>query len=477
MLRVLLVALAALLSLCSALYSPRDRGPLFNGSIAVRSLDVESYEAMLQDAESVWIVDYYSSWCAHCRMFAPEWEKVGEVYAQSKVVQVGAVDCNQHKDVCQREEVHAYPTVKAHHVPLNSNEKVNMEVRGRKKVKPVVKWVEELLVEHGIESGVDISTITEDNKLRRNDVQDKETLRDDTSIHMKYKRLRDAGKSAMLALENSLFIGMPVLEGERYDAALMWVNALVATFPMEGNRLAMVKLVNEMKTQKSWSLAEWNALLEKWRPVARETSFPSDLFDFRGDEDFNWEVCKTYTCGLWSLFHSMTTRNAKTEGWKPSNTVAAIRLYMKYFFGCEECRQHFMEANPETIVEELAASDANGPHAVVMWAWKMHNSVNTRLHIDQWPSISVCSSCYIDIGGPVSIGMSLIHEDGMVAYLTSVYGHEDKAIFDEVIMTATYPFPEAGFSVITSVTLFFALVAVVLKTQRHRFTKENGHKA
>ncbi|KAG6618579.1 protein disulfide-isomerase domain [Phytophthora cinnamomi] len=480
---MLLLLIIALLPLAAALSPPHNRGPLFNGSLVVRSLDVEGYESMLNDSDSVWIVDYYSSWCAHCRMFAPEWEKVGELYAQSKTVQVGAVDCNRHKEICTREEVHAYPSVKAHHVPLGSNEKVNMEARGRKTVKSVATWVEDVLNEHRIKSGMDVSTIAEGNKLRRNDGEDAETdaaqaFKDDTSTQVKYNRLLDAGKAVMLALESSFFIGMPVLEGKRYDAALNWVNALGLTFPVEGNRAAMAKLADFMKRQESWTLAEWTELLSKWRLTARETSFPTDLFDPRGDDDSGWAVCKTYTCGLWTLFHSMTTRDIKAEdGWKPSETMAAIRLYMKYFFGCEDCRQHFMEANPESLVEELAASDTNGPHAVVMWAWKMHNSVNKRLHRDQWPLVSDCSSCYIDIGGPVSIGMSLINEDGMVAYITSVYGHEDKFLFNEIIMAATYPFPAQNFNAITTAALVLALVVMVLKTQRHRFSKDSGHMA
>jgi thiol oxidase len=490
MMRMLLLAactvLAALPSPALGISPPRDRGPLFNGSLSVRSLDVEGYEAMLNDSDSVWLVDYYSSWCAHCRMFAPEWEKVGDFYAQSSVVKVGAVNCNQFKGVCSREEVHAYPAVKAHHVPLGTGEKVIMEARARKKAKSVAMWVEQVLEEQGIESDVDVSTLTDEkeNKLRRNEDAPAEAeaseLSDDTSAHMKYKRLRDAGKSAMLSLENSLFMGTPVLEGERYEAALKWVTALAASFPIEGNRDAIYKLLNAVKQQKSWSLTEWGELIEKWRPIARETSFPSDLFALRGDEDSQWEVCRTYTCGIWTLFHSLSTRNINdNSAWRPSETMAAIRLYMKHFFGCEDCRQHFLEANPESLAQELAASDTNGPHAVIMWAWKMHNSVNKRLKRDQWPSISECAGCYIDIGGPVSIGMSLIHEDGMVAHLTSVYGHEDNALFNEIVTTAVYLFPAQGFSAITGAVLFFALVGVALKTQRHRFStsKENGHLA
>ncbi|RLN59908.1 hypothetical protein BBJ29_001892 [Phytophthora kernoviae] len=85
-------------------------------------------------------------------MFAPEWEKVGGLYASSSVVQIGAVNCNQYKDVCVREGIHAYPAVKAHHVPLGEKSIVEIGIKGQKKVKSVVKWVEELLEQHNIES-------------------------------------------------------------------------------------------------------------------------------------------------------------------------------------------------------------------------------------------------------------------------------------------------------------------------------------
>ncbi|RLN68177.1 hypothetical protein BBP00_00001144 [Phytophthora kernoviae] len=226
-------------------------------------------------------------------MFAPEWEKVGGLYASSSVVQIGAVNCNQYKDVCVREGIHAYPAVKAHHVPLGEKSIVEIGIKGQKKVKSVVKWVEELLEQHNIESGADISTLVEENKLRRNEPDEAaaaatgetEGLDGDNYVDMKLKRLRDAGKATMLTLENSLFMGTPVLEGERYDAALMWVNALAKTLPMEGNRLAFVALANDMKQQTRWEPDEWSELLKKWRATAKKLSFPSDLFDANGDEE------------------------------------------------------------------------------------------------------------------------------------------------------------------------------------------------
>ncbi|RLN89004.1 hypothetical protein BBJ28_00004126 [Nothophytophthora sp. Chile5] len=456
-------------SMAEAISPPRDRGPLFNASLVVRSLDEESYGVMLNDSNTVWLVDYYSSWCAHCRMFAPEWEKVGTLYADADLVQVGAVDCNQHKSVCNRERIRAYPAVKVHHVPFDAKESVQVESRGRKNAKVVVTWVETLLGEHGIDSGVNVEDLVGNTQQLRSDAvaTEAESSTRDQSVELKFQRLRDAGRAAVLSLENSFYLGTTVLEGDRYDAALMWVDALAASFPLEGNRAALTTLSDAMRQQKRWDQADWSELLQKWRPIAKRMSFPTNLFEANGDEDDGWAFCSTYTCGLWTLFHSITVSDSSSafsrEPWKPSEIMAAIRLYVKHFFGCEECREHFMKANPEGVVEMLAASDAKGSHAVIMWIWKMHNAVNKVLKKGQWPSKRECPLCYIDIGGMVSLDASLLQEDEIVAFVSSVYKHESKEIYEQSGVTSVL-----GSNSLTAILLLLALVTVAFKTQRHR---------
>jgi protein disulfide-isomerase A6 len=56
-------------------------------------------------------VEFYAPWCGHCQQLAPKWKQVA---AKLKgVVNVGAVDCDAHKALCQRHGVKGYPTIKA----------------------------------------------------------------------------------------------------------------------------------------------------------------------------------------------------------------------------------------------------------------------------------------------------------------------------------------------------------------------------
>ncbi|RLN88421.1 hypothetical protein BBJ28_00019872 [Nothophytophthora sp. Chile5] len=413
-----------------------DTSPLFTKSFQVHSLRSDSYESMLNDTGTVWLVDYYAPWCPHCRHFAPEWEKVASFYAGTDRVQVGAVDCTKNNDICSRENIYGYPGVKIHHVPAGAEKAIKM-AKGAKNTKIVIAWTERVLEEHGMTSGVSADDINAQIKQLRSEhvagaaSKGSEPSYNDQSMELKYKRLHDAGVAVVSTFENGFFLGTTVLQGERYDMALMWVEALAASFPMEGNRAALATLAGAMRENKRWDQTDWNVLIKKWKTISKKTSFPTNLFE--SSEDEGWAVCKTYTCGLWTLFHSITvsesSTSSATESWKASKIMAAIRLYVKYFFGCEECREHFLASNPETLIEELATKDAEGSHAVALWIWKMHNTVNKVVSKEQWPSKRACPVCYVEDGEPLSLDSTRLHEDEIVAYVTSAYGHDNDEIF------------------------------------------------
>jgi thiol oxidase len=219
-----------------------------------------------------------------------------------------------------------------------------------------------------------------------------------------------------------------VLEGARYDAAVSWVEALAKSFPMEGNRQALALLEGEIKKQSRWEQTEWTAMLTQWQQNATETSFPTTLFE--SSEKKNWAYCTTYTCGVWTLFHTLSVSEVQAEtALKPSEIMAAIRLFVKYFFSCEECQKHFMMANPESLLDRLAESDAEGPRAVAIWIWKMHNKVNKVLKYSQWPTLESCPKCYVSDGKPLDLNPARLHEADILAYLTGVFGHKDTDLF------------------------------------------------
>lgn len=63
----------------------------------------------------------------------------------------------------------------------------------------------------------------------------------------------------------------------------------------------------------------------------------------------SWEHCKGtapgyrgYTCGLWTTFHAITV-NAFMQGLQsPINLLYSIRGWVVNFFGCLDCREHFL---------------------------------------------------------------------------------------------------------------------------------------
>merc|ERR1712137_947766 len=58
-------------------------------------------------ASGVWFIKFYAPWCGHCKRLAPTWDSLAEVANFN----VGKVDCTENGALCQRFEVHGYPTL------------------------------------------------------------------------------------------------------------------------------------------------------------------------------------------------------------------------------------------------------------------------------------------------------------------------------------------------------------------------------
>ncbi|KAL0587064.1 hypothetical protein ABG067_003404 [Albugo candida] len=82
------------------LFSPKD---------PIKHLDKKSFRNLLK-SKGLWIVKFYAPWCGHCKQLAPEWVKAAK--ALDGVVNVAAVDCDQHKDLAAQYGVQGFPTIK-----------------------------------------------------------------------------------------------------------------------------------------------------------------------------------------------------------------------------------------------------------------------------------------------------------------------------------------------------------------------------
>ncbi|GMF33380.1 unnamed protein product [Phytophthora lilii] len=94
-------AAAGLLAGAQAMYSSEDN---------VKVLDPESFRERVQQDAGVWLVEFYAPWCGHCKQLAPEYKKAAK--ALEGVVNVAAIDCQEHEEFVQEFAVRGFPTIK-----------------------------------------------------------------------------------------------------------------------------------------------------------------------------------------------------------------------------------------------------------------------------------------------------------------------------------------------------------------------------
>lgn len=187
------------------------------------------------------------------------------------------------------------------------------------------------------------------------------------------------------------------IDGERLLAFQRFLNVLVRYFPFNENGMKFLKEVrqyvlnaeNEINTE---ALAAQIKKLEQNRfPV-----FSSN----------RWVGCSSakdglrrYPCGLWTLFHYLTVQAAESEiSMDPLEILQAMHGYIKYFFGCSDCSNHFQQMAARNKIWNVTSKDD-----AVLWLWASHNEVNKRLSGDatedsdhpkiQFPSVDMCPEC------------------------------------------------------------------------------------
>ncbi|KAI6170994.1 Sulfhydryl oxidase [Aphelenchoides bicaudatus] len=172
----------------------------------------------------------------------------------------------------------------------------------------------------------------------------------------------------------------------------------------ENARAMFVQMRRELDTKpQTVSSKEWKTTFE-----AMERQF-NNPFPVEAD----WQHCKGsgpeyrgYTCGLWTTFHTITiqayTNMLKNKKPSPMQPLKAIQGWVNSFFGCQDCRMHFMEMTTQKF--PMTAQRVRQPHDTFMYLWRAHNIVNNRLHKDitedpqflkyQFPPLFLCPTCH-----------------------------------------------------------------------------------
>ncbi|XP_064457974.1 dnaJ homolog subfamily C member 10-like [Ornithodoros turicata] len=76
---------------------------------SVEELDHDAYFRTVLVDRTPWVVDFYAPWCGHCVQFRPHFEAVAKKLEGR--VKFGALNCEEHHQVCDAVEIRRYPTI------------------------------------------------------------------------------------------------------------------------------------------------------------------------------------------------------------------------------------------------------------------------------------------------------------------------------------------------------------------------------
>lgn len=88
-----------------------DAGGGGEAESAVVQLNSETYEAAVT-SNKMYFIKFFAPWCGHCKRLAPTWAALAEIYKGHVDIEIATVDCTVYKDVCTKNEVKGYPTLK-----------------------------------------------------------------------------------------------------------------------------------------------------------------------------------------------------------------------------------------------------------------------------------------------------------------------------------------------------------------------------
>ncbi|XP_048004864.1 sulfhydryl oxidase 1 isoform X2 [Leguminivora glycinivorella] len=192
-----------------------------------------------------------------------------------------------------------------------------------------------------------------------------------------------------------------ILTGEPLQALLNYLDVLLSSFPFRGNlQEYILDLRNKLATRSQWAGADIFDMVKKLETVHAPVYVTNlEYVGCRGSQS----TYRGYTCGLWTLFHTLTVNAALRPGKEGPKVLQALHGYVKHFFGCTKCAEHFQAMAARNKLFDVKENDK-----AVLWLWISHNEVNLRLAGDvtedpehpkiQFPSVNKCRECRLARG-------------------------------------------------------------------------------
>ncbi|XP_045531045.1 sulfhydryl oxidase 1-like isoform X1 [Pieris brassicae] len=523
-----------------------DHQGLYSKADQVTILTNQNFNKKIYGQRNAYLVQFYNSYCGHCRAFAPKFKNLAaEIASWENIIKLAVIDCSveENNEICRQFEVMAYPSLRYLHekyvignafvgdnfmsgdtvdklkaqlimkmqseqslgrllfaphlgisaygsyaaalntvsanvvytflvfesenstvgseLALDINDYKNIDVR-RVYENSELATIASVTQYPGIvavESTLKVTRLTPKSPTKQNLLKAVNTFlkSKDFIFPVRSKVIEDNSGSFIFSetstaesdiiyysdLERTLKTSLlteisrhKMLSGDVLQALLNYLNVLIVSFPARKNlKDYLTDLHNTLATKNEWSGSEVYELV-KSREAAHEPVYTSNS-DYIGCKGSQPQY-RGYTCGLWILFHTLTVNAAQKPGLEGPRVLSAIHGYVKHFFGCTECSQHFQAMAEKNKIFQITENDK-----AVLWLWIAHNEVNLRLAGDvtedskhpkiQYPSVDNCPKCRLTRG---AWNLPAVYE-----YLQKVYDADNIRDLRKARSTATAQSP------------------------------------
>eukprot|EP00494_Astrolonche_serrata_P024407 UN24665 len=293
-------------------------------------------------------------------------------------VKVFHANCVTEKELCKRMAIKGYPSlfVGTREDFIDSFDDENND----RLTKIMSKHDVDYLIE-------EINKETE--SIVKNELEESDESEDSEMVEMKYDRVEKYNFVQMDDLIKTVGLiiryGRDTLETAGDEELVIFeqfVETLSRTFPvkrcidsLQNLRFQPRKLEVKAKSDDE-EKSEDTKEKEDEKPTKRGFEVSTKNYSFCHMTDYNidnlpWQACagsdeyhRGYSCGLWSLFHTMLVNGGE---------FLAIKNYIGTFFQCNPCRLHFLKTT-----EKYDINNTNNGEQI-LYMWNVHNLVNLRL--------------------------------------------------------------------------------------------------
>lgn len=181
----------------------------------------------------------------------------------------------------------------------------------------------------------------------------------------------------MADLEGSLFYAFghevsihKIIAGKELSALKKFISVLNEYFPSRpGMKETIRTLEQSLENYKKQINGEEFSKL--WRDALNGRNTDQEWVGCRGSRS----NLRGYPCSLWTTFHTLTVSHAlkrPNDTDEPDLTLQAIKGFIKYFFGCAHCSNHFVDMAEDEV---NPIESVKSPKQAVLWLWAAHNKV------------------------------------------------------------------------------------------------------